>query len=125
MLQVYERLDIVTTPSLTAARILAAQGLRQPIHPISCGVDLTRFRRVPEVDRAALRARYGIAADRIVFLFVGRVDGEKRLEVLLHAMARLGRDDLQLAIAGRGAHRRRLEALGRELRLGSRLVFTG
>jgi glycosyltransferase involved in cell wall biosynthesis len=125
MLQVYERLDIVTTPSLTAARILAAQGLRQPIHPISCGVDLTRFRRLPEVDRAALRARYGIAADRIVFLFVGRVDGEKRLEVLLHAMARLGRDDLQLAIAGRGGHRRRLEALGRELRLGSRLVFTG
>jgi glycosyltransferase involved in cell wall biosynthesis len=80
---------------------------------------------MPNVDRDAVRARYGIDLNKKVFLFVGRVDKEKCLDVLLHAMRQLARDDVQLVIAGHGTEREKLEALAKELQLGERVHFTG
>jgi len=56
---------------------------------------------------------------------VGRVDGEKRVDVLLRAMALLRRDDIQLVIAGHGSAARGYQALAQSLHLGSRVRFTG
>jgi glycosyltransferase involved in cell wall biosynthesis len=125
MLRFFNRLDVVTAPSKTAAAILRRRGLRVPVYPISCGVDLSRFHWDASVDRSATRQRYGLAPDRCMFLFVGRVDGEKRLDVLLHALALLKRDDIQLAIAGKGAALKGLKALARALKLGDRVRFLG
>jgi glycosyltransferase involved in cell wall biosynthesis len=125
VLDVYNRVDVATTPTETAASILRRQYPRPPVYPISCGVDLAQFRPDGRVDGAALRRRYGLAEDRTLFLFVGRLDQEKRLEVLLRAMACLDRADVQLAIAGRGRHAGVLHALAQELNLDHRVVFTG
>jgi len=56
---------------------------------------------------------------------VGRVAGEKRLDVLLHALARLARDDIQLGIAGKGSATEGLKALAKHLKLAGRVQFTG
>ncbi len=125
MLFVFEQLDVATAPSRTAAAILRSQGLRVPVFPVSCGVDQSRFRPLPDVDRQAIRQRYGLSPDRLTFLFVGRVDMEKRLDVLLRAMQHLQRDDLQLVIAGRGAAFNQLTALANQLKLGERVHFAG
>ena len=125
MLVVFNRLDAATTPTETAARILRQQHIRVPVYPISCGVDLERFHPDPGVDRADMRRRYGLDPQRTVFLFVGRIDQEKRLDVLLRALRRLDRDDLQLGIVGRGRHVQALQALAQALALGQRVVFTG
>jgi 1,2-diacylglycerol 3-alpha-glucosyltransferase len=125
MLDVYDRLEIVTTQSRAAADIVRAQGLCKPVFPVSCGIDLKRFHPDPSVDRLACRARYGIDLNRTIFLFVGRVDKEKRVDVLLRALHRLGRDDIQLVIAGRGAASNDLEVLAKSLNLGNRVRFTG
>ncbi len=125
MLEVYQRVDVVIAQSEAAAAMLRAQGLRVPIFPVSCGIDLTRFRLLPEIDRAHYRARYGIDQNRTVFLYVGRVDKEKRLDVLLHALQRLDRADLQLVIAGNGREVEKLKSLAELLTLGTRVCFTG
>jgi len=125
MLQVYNRLELVTTPTETAARILRQQRIRVPVYPVSCGVNLARFRPDPSVDRDGLRRRYGLDPARTLFLFVGRIDQEKRLDVLLKAMRHLARDDVQLGVAGRGRHAQALQALAGQLELGDRAVFTG
>jgi 1,2-diacylglycerol 3-alpha-glucosyltransferase len=52
------------------------------------------------------------------------VDQEKRLDVLLQALHRLDRDDMQLGIAGHGARQKTLHAMARQLNLGQRVVFT-
>ena len=124
MLDVYNRLDIVTIATETGVAILRQTGVRAPTYAVSCGIDLGRFYFDPQVDRAELRRRYGLAVDRTLFLFVGRVDREKRLDVLLQALHRLGRDDIQLGIAGHGAHLSTLQHLARRLGLGQRVVFT-
>ena len=100
---VYNRVDIVTAPSATAAGILTAQGLRPPVYPVSCGVSLDRFQVDPTVDRAAIRHKYDLDNRRVIFHFVGRVDAEKKVDILIRAVKLLNRPDIQLAVTGNGA----------------------
>jgi glycosyltransferase involved in cell wall biosynthesis len=125
MLEVYNHLDVATAQSKASARLMKAQGLRIPVYPVSCGIDLGRFFPNPKVDRVAVRKRFGIDPGRTVFLFVGRVDHEKRLEVLLQAMSQLKRPDIQLVIAGHGLAKEKLEMLANELELGDSVRFAG
>jgi 1,2-diacylglycerol 3-alpha-glucosyltransferase len=125
MLDVYNRLEVTTAQSKASAALMKAQGLRIPVYPASCGIDLRRFHPIPNVDRDAIRARFGIDSKRTVFLFVGRVDHEKRLDILLRAMSQLNRDDIQLVIAGHGAEKPKLETMANELGLGECVHFAG
>ncbi len=121
----YDRLDAVVAPSRTAAALVRSAGAKPPVLPISCGVDTDLFRPDPRVDRAYWRGHYGIDPQRKIFFFVGRVDKEKRLDVLLHALQRLDRDDIQLVIGGKGAALGQMEALAQKLGLGQKVHFTG
>ena len=125
MMEVYNRMDVATAQSRNAAELIRNHGLRIPVFPISCGIDLKRFYPDPATDRKACRERYGLDPKRKLFLFVGRVDAEKKLDVLLHALSHLERPDVQLAIAGRGAALEKLQALANTLQLGDRVRFTG
>jgi glycosyltransferase involved in cell wall biosynthesis len=125
MLGVYNRLDVATAQSQASASLLRSQGLRIPIFPVSCGIDLKRYYPNPNVDRPAIRAKYGLDPQRTIFLFVGRVDREKRLDVLLKAMHLINRDDIQLVITGHGAAMNTLETFAKELGLGEYVHFTG
>lgn len=125
MLRLYRHLDYVTAPSQAAIDMLKARGLRLPMRPVSCGTDLERFHPDPSVDRAGLRRAYGLDPNRKLFLYVGRNDREKRIDVLLRAVQQLQRDDIQLAVAGDGAAHNALKHLARDLQLGDRARFLG
>lgn len=125
MMDLFNRLDTATAPSKTAAAILRKQGLNIPVYPISCGVDLDRFHPDRKLDRDAWRQKYGLDLQDTLLLFVGRVDAEKRLDVLLHALQHMNRKDIQLAIVGEGAARKDLEILARQLNLTDVIHFTG
>jgi 1,2-diacylglycerol 3-alpha-glucosyltransferase len=125
MRDTYDRVDAVACPSQTAARMLSSVGLKPPVFPISCGANISLFRTNPDVDRTASRVRYGIDPHQKVFFFVGRVDKEKHLEVMLYALQLLNRNDIQGVIAGKGADLKRLQALARKLELGNKVQFTG
>ncbi len=125
MLFLYNRLDVATAPSKTAVNMLKKQGIRVPTYPVTCGVSLERFHPQPDINRTIWRRKYGLAPDKVLFLFVGRVDGEKHLDVLIHALHRLKRDDMQLAIAGTGAYLHKLSELTEKLDMGDKVKFTG
>lgn len=125
VLRIYNRLTLTTAPTETAVRILKQNGLRTPAQAVSCGVDLSRFRPDPAVDSAEYRRRYHIDTAKIAFLYVGRLDLEKRLDVLLQALHQSGRADIQIVIAGHGERKKDLLELVEELKLDSRVIFTG
>lgn len=77
------------------------------------GVDSATFRPDPAVDRAAVRARYNLPADKPVALFVGRFVPKKGFNKLIQAAS----DDYVIAFAGGQAP---ANAAGDE-----RLVFLG
>jgi glycosyltransferase involved in cell wall biosynthesis len=79
----------------------------------------------PPIARSVFRQRRGLAPGPIV-LFLGKITPRKRLDVLVHAFARLHRSDSQLVVAGNdmgGAADAR--ALVASLGIEARTVFTG
>ncbi len=140
MLQTYNRLDMITTPTETAAKILLEQKVRVSVKPVSCGVDTCHFEpavttlqgliKEPngQFDRSAACELFGLDPEKVLFLYVGRLDGEKRIDLLLRGLALLrdqGREDIDLAIAGQGAARDELVNLAHDLRLDERVRFLG
>jgi glycosyltransferase involved in cell wall biosynthesis len=121
----FDRLDFATAPSRTAAEILRQQDIKLHIYPISCGVDTNRFKPDPSLDRNAWRKKYGLEAEKPVILFVGRVDAEKKLDLLIRALHFRNKNDYTLAIAGNGSYRKHLEQMVQQLGLESQVKFLG
>ncbi len=89
---------------------------------LSNGIDLSRFSPGPR--DTALRQALGLPAGMPLALTVSRLMREKRLPVLLEALARM-QAPLHLAIAGIGPEARSLQALARRLGIGQRVTFLG
>ncbi|MGB4137804.1 MAG: glycosyltransferase [Microbacterium sp.] len=104
----------VTTPTRKAADFLERTIDIQGVVPISCGIDRRNYAPV-----VAPRE-----SNRI--LFVGRLTGEKQVDVILRAMTKLDPAlDVHFDIAGGGDQRKNLENLTRQLGLGDRVTFHG
>ncbi len=125
MLDVYRHADVVTAQSDAAANLIRSQGLNLPILRISCGIDLDLFYPNQFVDRALCCKHYGLDLNKKIFLFLGRIDGEKHLELLLRAMEQMDRDDIMLVIAGHGRVEDKLRQLILKLKSKPRIRFTG
>ncbi len=125
MLSAYRRVDVITAQSAAAADIIRRQGIKLPVLPVSCGIDLQRFYPNPDFSRSQYCQRYGLDENKKIFLFLGRVDGEKRVDLLLRAMHLLEGEDIQLAIAGQGSEEHYLKQLSVRLGLADRVRFTG
>src|SRR5205823_1305220 len=80
---------IIAATDVDRKEILGHYGPLAPITVIPGGVDLDRFRPLPQHEA---RAEIGLAATEHILLFVGRIQRLKGLEVLLRAFALL--DDL-------------------------------
>ena len=101
----YRRADAVATYGPHVSRhVAAARGGEEGIFVATQAVDGEHFGRpVSAEERRAARERAGATDDAFLALFVGRLEREKGLHVLLEAWRRadLG-PDARLAVAGRG-----------------------
>jgi len=110
----FGRAAAVTTPTRRAAQFLEKYTGLTDVYAISCGIDSDNY--APNFEPRT--------ENRI--LFVGRVTGEKQIDVLLHAAALLSPDlDAQVEIVGGGDQKRNLEHLADSLGIRSRVTFTG
>ncbi len=96
LLRVRERADAVVVPSQAVAEDCRAHGFAEDrLHVVPWGSHPVSL---PEDGGAALRRRLGLRGRYV--LFVGTLEPRKGLAVLVDAMARLGRPDLTLVVAG-------------------------
>lgn len=122
--RVFEQLDVVTTPTKTAAELLKKAGFTKVAIPLSCGIDLKRFK--PTNDGSYLKQVYEIPQDKPVLLYVGRLDKEKRIEVILRALPDILRIvNVHLVLAGIGKEKQNLEKLVDKLGIQKFVTFTG
>ena len=106
--------DAVTSPSRKAADFLETETHLEHVHAISCGIDAALY--TPNFEPRS--------QNRVIF--VGRVSGEKHLEVLMNAIALIAPVfDVQLEIVGGGDQMNQLKQLTRELGIDTRVTFTG
>jgi 1,2-diacylglycerol 3-alpha-glucosyltransferase len=122
--RVFEQLDFVTTPTKTATTLLVKAGLKKKVVPVSCGIDLERFK--PSNDGAYLRRRFDIPTDKPVLLYVGRLDKEKRIDMILRALPDILRvTSVHLVVAGIGKEKQSLEELTEKLGIQQEVTFAG
>lgn len=123
-INVYKHLDLITTPTKTATSLIKNLGLKNPVIPISCGVDLDRFN--PKNNGHYLKKRYKITNFKPVILFVGRLDKEKNIDLLIKAFSHVLKSiDAELVIAGKGKERANLLKLSKTLATDKNITFTG
>lgn len=96
--------DAVIAPSETTAEIVHQHGYKKPT-VICNGVDLNVFSTHPDCpgESQVLRAKYGLDPVQPVILYVGRVDADKQVDLLVRAAVYVFRSvDAQLLIVGSG-----------------------
>jgi 1,2-diacylglycerol 3-alpha-glucosyltransferase len=125
MLDVYRHVDVISAQSNAAVKLIQRQRLHIPILPISCGIDLHLFHPDPLVDRQTYCKRFGIDPQKKIFFFLGRIDGEKRINLLIRAMRQLSRDDIQMVIAGHGKVEDHLRHMVVDMHISQKIRFTG
>jgi glycosyltransferase involved in cell wall biosynthesis len=117
-------LDAVIVPSSAMRTRLRDYGVSRPLHVLPTGLPASAF---TPGDGAAFRAGHGIAAERPVVLFVGRVAHEKNIVFLLEAVALARRTlpDLLFLVTGEGPARMDLEQEALRLGLSEHTRFLG
>jgi glycosyltransferase involved in cell wall biosynthesis len=103
----------VAVSRFTAGRVQAVRGGEVPVVPN--GIPIASIRKAAEEGRG----------EGPPLVYAGRLLREKRLDLLLQAVARLGRSGPVLALYGDGPDRGRLAELARELDLGETVLFQG
>jgi phosphatidylinositol alpha-1,6-mannosyltransferase len=96
-----------------------------PVVQIPPGVDTERFRPLPQIDRAAARARLGLPHSGPLVVSVSRLVPRKGMDTLIKAASTLagGFPGMSVAIAGAGRDRHRLERIASRARV--RVDFVG
>ena len=90
------------------------------------GIDVKKFRaEVPVEVKLQKRQELGVGVDDMMVLSVGELNKNKNHEVVLRAIAKLGRKDVHYVIAGRGALKEYLENLAVELGIGNQFHLLG
>ncbi len=113
--RILSRMDAVTTPTRRAADLLEKAAGLTGVLAISCGIDASKFaNNTPTSNKNP------------VLLFLGRLDDEKRIHILLKAVALLeDHPRVVVELVGDGGERENLERLAKELGIDHRVKFLG
>lgn len=118
--------DYITMPTQTAIDIFGADIKRAtvPVEAVSNGIDLSRF--TPTPPPPALMKKFKIPTDRPIISYVGRVDAEKHISVLIEAFAKvIDKKKAHLLIVGDGVETGNLKELAYDMDLSDHVTFTG
>ncbi len=118
------QVQALIAPSEPMRAVLGGYGVKTPIHVLPTGLAADRFRAG---DGRGFRAREGLAADRPLVTYVGRVAHEKNIGFLVRVFAQVlaAVPRAMLVIAGEGPARESLRAQVAALGLTRQVHFAG
>ena len=121
----HSKADYITMPTQSAIEMFNVGKITTPMEAVSNGIDLSRF--TPGEAPAELYRRFGLPQDQPILAYVGRLDAEKHLPILLRAFIRVQSvmPHAHLLIVGDGTERPLLESLANELGIAHQVTFTG
>lgn len=121
----HSRADFITMPTQSAIDMFNVEKITTPMAAVSNGIDLSRF--TPSGLDETVYERFGIPRDQPIVSYVGRLDAEKHLPVLMRAFVRVKSvmPNLHLLIVGDGTERPVLAHLAHELGVSQDVTLTG
>lgn len=121
----YNRCRMLTFPTKTVVQFFAKKHLKAKSTVISNGVDLSRF--MPYYGgREIIKRKYKIPLKKPIVLYVGRLDVDKRTEILIRAFAQaVSSVEAHLVIIGDGTTKKSLIDLATALKIKDNVSFLG
>ena len=117
----YHDADYIVMPTQSAIDMFRIKS--DNISPVSNGIDLGRF--YPHTPNKRIIGKYRIP-NKPVVTYVGRLDGEKDIDVLIWAAEIISqKHDVHFLLVGDGKVKKDLQKLVKKLDLGKRFTFTG
>ncbi|UCC68007.1 MAG: glycosyltransferase, partial [Armatimonadota bacterium] len=115
--------DCVTASTSVVRDFLRQQGVETRIATVPLGVPAMP---ASPGGRDRVRRMLGLTSERPTLLYVGRLTKEKRLDLLLRAVARLRRThEFRLCVVGSGPMEGSLRRLAQRLGISDRVIFCG
>jgi glycosyltransferase involved in cell wall biosynthesis len=122
----HSKADVITSPTESGIKSFGkhVEKVNKPIEIISNGVDLCEY--IPQAPAPETYKKFNLPTDLPIVTYIGRVDAEKHLSVLLRAMERvLSQTKAHLLIVGAGVDSNNLEELADELHIKDHVTFAG
>ncbi len=122
----HSKADVITSPTESGIKSFGkhVNKVSKPIEIISNGVDLREYS--PQKPDPAIYKTFGLPTDRPIVTYIGRVDAEKHLWVLIKAMRRLLKTETaHLLIVGAGVDLEHMKVLAEDLGINEHVTFTG
>jgi glycosyltransferase involved in cell wall biosynthesis len=122
----HSKADYITLPTQAAIDMFnASDKIDVPMEPVSNGIDLARFTATKA--SAAIYKKFNLPTDRPVVSYVGRLDAEKHLSVLVKAFHQVRESipDAHLLIVGDGTDAENLKRLVHDYNMVRHVTFTG
>ena len=121
----YNHCSSITAPFSKLIEHMREVGFHQPGQALPNPVVRTRFNPPAPGEKERIKAQFGLVGP--VILQTGRVAIEKRLDVVMHAIAKIKPQfpTICFVITGHGPALGSLQALAQELHLGDNIIFTG
>lgn len=122
----HSKADFVTLPTQAAIDMFRATDMIEvPMQAVSNGIDLARFTHTPAPK--ALYEKFDLPTDAPIISYVGRLDAEKHLSVLVKAFKHIHTHEprIHLLIVGDGTDAPALKALVKAYGLVHHVTFTG
>jgi glycosyltransferase involved in cell wall biosynthesis len=125
-LRFHSRADVITSPTASGLASFGdrADRVEAPIEIISNGIDLTEYS--PTTPDKQLYEKFDLPRDLPIVTYIGRIDAEKHLSVLIAAFRTvLEAVDAHLLVVGSGVDLQNLVDLAEELGISEHITFTG
>ena len=102
MRRLYNKFDLLITPSIETGDILRKNGIRTPFKPVYLGVDSKKF--IPTKNKMEAKEKIGVERTAFIMGYCGRLGREKDLRTLYRGFLRAKRaiKSLRLMIVGSG-----------------------
>ena len=121
----YNHCDFVTTPYAALLRRMGEKGFHKPGRAVANPAELQAFEPATPEEKSEHKRSFGLVGP--VVLYAGRLGVEKRVDVVVRAIALLVKDfpTITLVATGHGAAESGLKKLAQKLGIGRRVKFTG
>lgn len=118
--------DAVIAPSTAVKKLIAETAAKTRVEIIPSGIDIENFGKNRNT-RDKIREKYKIKSEEIVLITASRIVLEKNMEFLIKSFSLIKKSfqNVKFLVVGEGGARKKLEALAKDLKIESSIIFTG
>ncbi len=119
----HSKVDYITLPTRSAINMFGENRVSVPVEAVSNGIDLSKFQ--PTKPGKEIYDTFHLPKNKDIITYIGRLDAEKHVPILIKAFAKIMQNDRHLLIVGDGTDAEHLKNIVFNMKLDDRVTFTG